>query len=162
LNLERLFAFLPLIFGGSDAADPGPISTFSSPIVGAQSLSEVGCQVIPVSRTLGYSYDRLHRLTTATYPAAGAGQPARIYGYAYDPAGNRTGQTINGVVTSYQYDAANRLTQAAVSGQPSAVVYTYDNNGNLLNDGLRTYAYDAANRLISVTQGVTTTQFGYK
>ena len=65
--------------------------------------------------------------------------------------------------TSYEYDTANRLT--SVNG----VVYTWDNNGNLLNDGLRTYSYDHANRLVlsevegltQVVSGTLTTGFTY-
>ncbi len=157
-NLERfLSSFLPLIFGGGGGSDDdtGLISTFSSPIVGAQSLTESGCLPVTLTRTLAYSYDRLHRLTAASYPSAGLGQPAQSYAYAYDAAGNRTSQTINGVVTTYQYDAANRLTNV------NGVAYSYDNNGNLLSDGVRTYTYDAANRLTQVVSGSVTTQFQY-
>jgi YD repeat-containing protein len=57
-------------------------------------------------------------------------------------------------VTSYTYDAANRLT--SVNG----VAYTWDNNGNLTNDGVRTYAYDAANRLTAVS-GSSASSFAY-
>ena len=38
------------------------------------------------------------------------------------------------MVTTYEYDAANRLT--SVNG----VVYTWDDRGNLINDGMFTYA----------------------
>ncbi|NJO81970.1 MAG: RHS repeat-associated core domain-containing protein, partial [Blastochloris sp.] len=37
----------------------------------------------------------------------------------------------------------------------------YDANGNLLDDGERSYSYDALDRLIAVTQGSSTTTFGY-
>ena len=66
----------------------------------------------------------------------------------YDAVGNRTiaTQTITStLVTSYTYDAANRLT--SVNGVP----YTWDANGNLLNDGSKTYLYNQANQLITVT-----------
>ncbi len=59
--------------------------------------------------------------------------------------GNRLQLTRNQQqVTSYQYDAANRLT--SVNG----VAYTWDANGNLLSDGVRSYVYDHANRLVRV------------
>ncbi len=55
-------------------------------------------------------------------------------------------QTITStLVTTYTYDAANRLT--AVNGVP----YTWDANGNLLSDGSKTYLYNTANQLITVT-----------
>ena len=62
--------------------------------------------------------------------------------------GNRTTstQTITStLVTTYTYDAANRLT--SVNGQ----AYTWDNNGNLPNDGSKTYLYNQANQLITIT-----------
>ena len=78
------------------------------------------------------------------------------FAYAYDKVGNRTisTQTITSTfVTTYSYDAANRLT--SVNGQ----TYTWDANGNpsassgqaLLNDGSKDYVYDQANRLTGIT-----------
>ncbi len=73
----------------------------------------------------------------------------------YSAVGNRTAstQTITStLVTSYTYDAVNRLT--SVNGQ----AYTGDDNGNsspsseqaLVDDGSQTYLYNRANRLIGV------------
>jgi RHS repeat-associated protein len=58
-------------------------------------------------------------------------------------------------VITYQYDNANRMTNAG------GVAYTWDNNGNLLNDGSASYLYDRANRLISTTVNSTTSLFNY-
>ncbi len=69
--------------------------------------------------------------------------------------GNRLSLATSNGSTSYEYDAANRLT--SVNG----VVYTWDNNGNLLDDGVRSYAYDHANRLVQVVSGTLTTEFAY-
>lgn len=80
-----------------------------------------------------------------------------LFAYIYDPSGNRTSQTTLVETTVYTYDNANRLTQLAVSSQPSVVNYSWGNNGNLLNDGQRTFTYDSINRLTSVTGGVTAT-----
>ena len=88
--------------------------------------------------------DGLRRLTGATY----SGAYTYTFAYAYDAVGNRTVQTqtiTSTLVTTYTYDAADRLT--SVNGQ----AYTWDNNGNLLNDGNRTYTYDQANRLTSIS-----------
>jgi len=52
---------------------------------------------------------------------------------------------MDGVVTDYYYDSANRLYQAG------GLDYTWDDDGNLLDDGLRSYAYDHANRLVGVS-----------
>jgi len=35
------------------------------------------------------------------------------YAYSYDANSNRSGQTVNGVSTSYSHNAADRLTTAA-------------------------------------------------
>jgi len=81
------------------------------------------------------------------------------FGYAYDKVGNRTAMTktiTSTLVTTYTYDAANRL--ATQNGQS---LFTWDANGNLLSDGSTTYAYDFANRLISTTLSSVNTQFAY-
>ena len=67
--------------------------------------------------------------------------------------GNRTTYTVtlgSTTVTTYTYDAANRLTSAG------GVAYTWDARGNLTNDGTFTYTYDAAGRLVGA-QSVTST-----
>ncbi len=70
--------------------------------------------------------------------------------------GNRVQLTRDGGrVTSYEYDAANRLTRV------DGVAYTWDANGNLLSDGVRSYSYDHANRLVRVVSGTLTTEFAY-
>ena len=97
--------------------------------------------------TIDYTYDPLYRLTAADY------SDGKSFGYSYDAAGNRTGETkckhegeLNLCdLTPYDYDDANRLT--SVDG----VDYTWDANGNLLNDGENTYTYDSANRLTAVS-----------
>jgi len=73
--------------------------------------------------------------------------------YAYDEVGNRTTYTVtlgSTTVTTYTYDAANRLTAAG------DVAYTWDARGNLVNDGTFTYTYDAAGRLVGA-QSITST-----
>ncbi|MBI1881260.1 MAG: hypothetical protein HYR94_24025, partial [Chloroflexi bacterium] len=92
--------------------------------------------IIPLTRTIVYSYDKLYRLTGADYTSG------ENYQYSYDPVGNRLEQIINGDTTEYLYDAANRLTE--VDGQS----YTFDDNGNLLQTGVMTNSWNAANRLV--------------
>jgi YD repeat-containing protein len=61
----------------------------------------------------------------------------------------------NPEVTSYGYDAANRL--ANVGG----VAYTWDDAGRLLDDGTYQYTWNAAGQLITVTDGINTLGFRY-
>ena len=82
------------------------------------------------------------------------------FAYGYDEVGNRSALTsttpLSGtVVTTYEYDMANRLTSAG------GVPYTWDARGNLINDGTFTYAYNAAGRLVRATNGATTVEYTY-
>ncbi len=99
--------------------------------------------------TISYTYDALYRLTDADH------SNGNLYHYEYDAAGNRLIKQEPGETVVYTYDSANQLTH--VGGAPT----TLDANGNLLNDGNRSYAYDDLDRLIQVTQGITSTQYGY-
>jgi YD repeat-containing protein len=95
----------------------------------------------PTTTVTSYTYDGLSRLKQAAYSSG------ETVEYEYDAVGNRTAHTrtlSSQVVTTYTYDAANRLT--AVNGVP----YTWDANGNLLNDGSKSYVYDQANRLTNI------------
>jgi RHS repeat-associated protein len=67
--------------------------------------------------------------------------------------GNRTAYTVTvgaTTVTTYTYDAANRLTNAG------GVAYAWDDRGNLTSDGVFTYTYNAAGRLVRA-QSITAT-----
>ncbi len=86
--------------------------------------------------------------------------------FTYDGVGNRTKvQRSDGQVTTYAYDAKNRLTQDATTGANAHTYdYTYDGNDNRLTsseNGLTTYTYDAANRLVTSVDasGMTTYSF---
>ncbi|MBN2003465.1 MAG: hypothetical protein JXA21_08930 [Anaerolineae bacterium] len=82
-------------------------------------------------------YDPLNRLTGAYYSTG------ECFEYQYDAAGNRiiyTATVESTTVTTYTYNAANRLTKVG------NVVYTWDARGNLLSDGTFTYTYNAAGR----------------
>ncbi|HSJ53123.1 MAG TPA: RHS repeat-associated core domain-containing protein, partial [Anaerolineae bacterium] len=102
-----------------------------------------------VTTTITYDYDPLYRLVSAIYSSG------EVYTYTYDSVGNRLKKGVDGAVTDYVYDDANRLTSAG------GVEYTWDGNGNLLDDGVRTYEYDHANRLIEVVSSTFTTTFVY-
>jgi YD repeat-containing protein len=107
------------------------------------------------ARVIEYQYDGLYRLTEASYSTG------ELFRYDYDPVGNREAMTVttplSGTgVTTYTYDAANRLTYVG------GAALTWDDNGNLLEDHEATdYAYDTANRLTRVVQDGVTYTFAY-
>jgi RHS repeat-associated protein len=112
-------------------------------------------------RTVAYTFDAVFRLTQEHI--AQPAKPDVTLGYSYDPAGNRTQMNRAGAVTTYTYDADDRLiTAASVAG---SVTSTYDNNGNLktANDGSNTasYGYDAENRLLTAVEPSGTISYTY-
>ena len=75
--------------------------------------------------------------------------------YVYDPVGNMTAKTKNGVKTQYSYNAANQLVQSVTSGDTTK--YSYDANGNLVKSenvagGAWSYAYNALGLLAQFTR----------
>ena len=86
-----------------------------------------------------YTYDAIDQLTKVAYATR------RTVSYAYDPVGNRTAVTDNGVTASYAVNALNQYTQAG-SAAPG-----YDRNGNLTSMSGKSFGYDAQNRLITAT-----------
>lgn|GEM_PF-5566302 len=112
--------------------------------------------------TSSYGYDQLGRLTSATSndPQAPLGANAS---WTYDPAGNRTTQTIRGAVaTTYSYDPADQLTT------DGTVDYSYDADGNLTSRkthtgavSLASYSWDSANRIVGQTGGNQATTYAY-
>ena len=113
-----------------------------------------------------YRYDPLQRLTNATVVSGGA---TTNVGYQYDNVGNRLSQTLNGVVTSYTYNAPNN--ELAYYSTSSPFFYNrvyYDANGNVRSKVVTTnttvtwtYSWDAANRLIGVTNSTGQAQYAY-
>jgi RHS repeat-associated protein len=143
----------------------------------------------PGSRTVSYAYDDAGRRTSMTYPG---GSDQVTYGYdnanrltsvtdwnsnaiayAYDDAGRLTAKTLpsgTGIVSSYTYDTADRLTGIShVKGGSTtiaSVTYTLDDVGNRTQRvdqaGTHTYAYDDLYRLTSVTYpGPSTTTYDF-
>ena len=101
-----------------------------------------------------YGYDLLQRLTSTVLQSGSSGT---TLSYGYDSVGNRISQTLNGVTTSYSYNATNNELKSS-STMGTSISYSYDLNGNLASKTVNTspafvYAWDAANRLIKVTSG---------
>ncbi len=114
-----------------------------------------------------FAYDGLGRTVEKTYHlrAGGVGEGAvtgqvRLF-YAYDGSGNLTRRSDpNGNVTTYGYDALNRLTGVTYADETTDAL-VYDGAGNLVqqtdaNGNVVTHTYDALNRLVrsDVTPGV--------
>ncbi|MDY7080360.1 MAG: RHS repeat-associated core domain-containing protein, partial [Chloroflexota bacterium] len=108
----------------------------------------------PAARVITYKYDPLGRLTGADYSSG------ESFEYRYDAVGNRLALTETTsldetTVTTYTYDAANRLTSAG------DVTYTWDDRGNLLSDGTFTYAYNGAGRMVRAESLTSTLVYTY-
>ena len=130
-----------------------------------------------------YTYDDAGRLTGIDHRKLGAAHPQSAYAYAMDKVGNRTqvietraafdGSPTPVVIThTYQYDALDRLVNAATEDPASDTAYTFDAVGNRLtktgtvlapDPGLPelpvaprpeavAYTYNAANQLIRIQE----------
>jgi hypothetical protein len=75
-----------------------------------------------------------------------------VYGYVYDPIGNRLVATNNAEVWTYLSNQLNQYTNIA-DGVTNTLFYDLD--GNLTNDGVRAYSWDGENRLASVSSNGT-------
>jgi RHS repeat-associated protein len=110
------------------------------------------------TRSIAYTYDDLYRLTDEAIVDGVNGN--RTSHYVYDAVGNRDSKTVNGVTTTYIYDANDRLLTEKV-GTATTVSYTYDNNGSTLtkaeNGVTTTYTWNDEKRMVSATVGSTTT-----
>ncbi|MDY7077503.1 MAG: RHS repeat-associated core domain-containing protein [Chloroflexota bacterium] len=99
-------------------------------------------------------HDSLNHLTSA----AADYSSGESFEYRHDAVGNRLALTetiTSTVVTTYTYDAANRLTSAG------DVTYTWDDRGNLISDGTFTYAYNGAGRMVRADSLTVTLAYTY-
>src|SRR6185436_1765573 len=103
-----------------------------------------------------FSYDGLDRLTGAT---GGYPYPS-IYGYAYDAAGNRTQQVINGRAYTLT-PAANSNRYATIQSAEATYNPSYTAAGALKSDLHGTYAYSDRGRLKTATIGANSATYLY-
>lgn len=114
----------------------------------------------------GYGLDAVGQILTLISDDAGSTTYNR-FTYTYDAIGNRdTVRDLNGSVTTYTYDAKNRLTRDLTSvTNAHDYTYTYDGNDNRLTSSetgvVTQYAYDAANRLVTSVASGQTTSYSY-
>jgi RHS repeat-associated protein len=96
------------------------------------------------NNTTTYTYDALDRLTRALTTNS-SGATTADYAYGYDPAGNRTSETVNGATTSATFNAADQLTSRG------SVSYSYDANGNQTGSSEgQALVYNAADQTTSL------------
>jgi YD repeat-containing protein len=113
---------------------------------------------VATTRVTSYVYDPLGRLVEADYSTG------EHFEYAYDAVGNRTvmietTSLDETTVTTYTYDAANRL---LVSVSPGHLVsYAWDARGNLVGDGTFTYEYNSAGRMVRAESVTVTLVYTY-
>lgn len=120
-----------------------------------------------VTTTRTYEYNENWQLTRCTEKTEGSATV--VHNYTYDKVGNRTvyERLENGVTKAkykYEYNDSNQLVKkknAKIWGDPG-VVYTYDEDGNLIKKSDKTnhsaaitYEYAAENRLAVVKKGGT-------
>ena len=113
------------------------------------------------SPTSTFAYDAVGRLTGATVPGqtlvytfeapTGCGAPA---GAGRNT--NRVASCKNGVLTTYAYDGADRLTG---SSDPAVGAPQYDAHGNTTVLGAQAMAYDSADRHVRTVAGPTTVDY---
>ncbi|MDQ2903557.1 MAG: DUF6531 domain-containing protein, partial [Chloroflexota bacterium] len=93
-----------------------------------------------------YRYDSMNRLTEAEVFDS-SNNKIGDFDYAYDKAGNRTSQVINGTQTTFNYNSANQLTSTS-----QGTSYSYDANGNETNisTGNVSLVYNAKDQTTSI------------
>jgi RHS repeat-associated protein len=74
-----------------------------------------------------------------------------IYGYVFDPVGNRLVSSHNTETNSYVSNPLNQYTVISNFVNSIQIKPTYDADGNMTTNGLWSYTWDGENRLISVS-----------
>lgn len=145
---------------------------------GANKLQDIAYQYSPVgnvtqivdasnhngAKTAVYSYDDLHRLSSATITNA-ANSQNYTHNYTYSIIGNILTRTD--ASGTYVYAGGNSGTSIGTIANPHAVTsvgstnYSYDANGNLTSNGTWTHSWDYKDRLTSSTSGPVTLNYSY-
>ncbi|MFN0157205.1 MAG: RHS repeat-associated core domain-containing protein [Bacteroidota bacterium] len=108
-----------------------------------------------------YQYDPTTRLTGYNEGTLSGGHipaPLTQTQFTFDPVGNRTNVTKDGLPTTYTANTINAYT--SISGTVP-LSPTYDANGNMTSDGMRAFTYDHMDRLTGVFDVATTAAYTY-
>ena len=105
-------------------------------------------------KTIEYSYNKVNQLIKELITNDPNGNNSTTT-FTYDKAGNLVSKSVDGVVTTYTYNANNQLTQKDNTN------YTYDKAGNLISDSTNSYEYDSKNRLVKVITPTQTVEYIY-
>lgn len=105
-----------------------------------------------------YQYDNFKQLIRDTITCGK--QTVSDTSFTYDGNANVLTKTVNGVLTSYSYNALDQLMSYTV-GSGNTKRLSYDSNGNLVQDGGgNSYTYDIFGKLLSVS-GDGTVNYSY-
>lgn len=128
----------------------------------------------PNGSTTAFGYDSLSRLTRAR-ETSGNGSVNADWAYTYDPAGNRTQETVTApgggvTTTTYAYNDADQLTTRNGTGG-----YSYDANGNQtaapavpatalspVPTPANKHSHNGRDQVTTTTSGATTVPFAYE
>ena len=116
---------------------------------------------LPVILRSDFGYDDADQLTSAPLKNGSTNAMLLPFSYGYDPAGNRTSETIGPVTTTSTPNSVNEITSQSGGVNRS---FSYDLNGNITSDGgPRTFEWDGANRLVAInyTGQTTRSEFSY-
>ncbi|HLK57944.1 MAG TPA: RHS repeat-associated core domain-containing protein [Chthonomonadaceae bacterium] len=109
---------------------------------------------------ISYGYDGHNQLIQEVRTGGASNYDHR---FAYDADGNRTQANADGVITSYNYDNGDRLTQETTGA--TTTTYAYDPDGNQIQKAvgasLYTSTYDVRDRLIQFSSPTTTAMYTY-
>ena len=113
-----------------------------------------------------YSYDADSQLIHAVFlpnVSDPDGLTAQDLQYAYEPAGNRISETVNGVTTTYVTNNVNEYTSSTTGGITTN--YQWDANGNLIEQitggATSTYTYSDLNQLTAAVTPSGTSTYQY-
>ena len=114
--------------------------------------------VTDLEGTTKHDYDELYQLTNVVYA------DGKTQAFTYDNVGNRLILDESGTVTTYEYDAGNRL--LAAEQDEETITWQYDDNGNTVTEqnalGQVQFVYDLADRLTNiVSETGKAISFGY-